>query len=71
MYKLGKGREAFEIVDGPDAGLRFERNKIYDRVPAGYEDHFDRVRLEKAPEKTKDPKPMKPVVKPDIEGDSK
>lgn len=67
MYKLGKGREAFEIVDGPGAGLKFERNKIYDRVPAEYEDRFDRVKPEKVPS----PKPPKPVVKPDIEGDSK
>jgi len=62
MVRLKKGQEAFEIVDGPDAGLKFERDKTYDQAPKGYEDRFDKV---------SPPKPPKPVMKPELEGDKK
>jgi len=42
--KLKPGQEAFEIVDGPDAGKKFEPGIPYDRVPTGYEDHFEEVK---------------------------
>lgn len=71
MLKLKKGQEAFTIVDGPDAGKTFRPGMEYDRAPGGYEDRFESVAAEKAPEKTKDPKPPKPVVKPDLKGDDK
>ena len=59
MVRLKKGREAFTIVDGPDAGKTYRPGMEYDQVPKGYEDRF---------EKNKDPKPPKLVVKPDLEG---
>jgi hypothetical protein len=66
MLKLKKGREAFQIVDGPDAGKTFRPGIGYDQAPKGYEDRFEKV----TPVKAKDLKPSKPVVKPDIEGDN-
>jgi hypothetical protein len=30
MYRLKKGQESFEVVDGPGAGLKFLRGKVYD-----------------------------------------
>lgn len=63
MVKLKKGREAFEIVDGPDAGLKFERNKTYDQAPKGYEDRFEAVVTETATMVVKDDQDPAPPVK--------
>jgi hypothetical protein len=30
MYRLKPGQEAFDVVDGPAAGLKFLRGKAYD-----------------------------------------
>lgn len=30
MYRLKPGQDSFEIVDGPGAGLKFLRGKVYD-----------------------------------------
>jgi hypothetical protein len=57
MVRLKKGQEAFEIVDGPDAGLKFERNKTYDQAPLGYEDRFEKVAQVEVPDPA-------PAVKP-------
>jgi hypothetical protein len=62
MYRLKKGREAFQIVDGPDAGKTYRPGMGYDQAPKGYENWFENIKPEKAPA----PKPPKPVVKPDI-----
>lgn len=42
-YRLKPGQEAFAVVDGADAGARFERGKTYPAIPAGYEDRFEQV----------------------------
>lgn len=55
-YKLKSGQEAFQIVDGPDAGNSFERNVEYPKLPAGYENRFEPVR--KAP----NPEPARPAA---------
>jgi hypothetical protein len=41
MYRLKKGVESFEIVDGPQAGLKFERGKTYSQAPEGYRRRFE------------------------------
>jgi len=30
MYRLKPGQESFEVVDGPGAGLKFLRGKVYE-----------------------------------------
>jgi len=57
MVRLKKGREAFEIVDGPDAGQKFERNKTYDQAPRGYEDRFEKVAQVEVPDPVPAAKP--------------
>lgn len=54
MYRLKKGQESFQIVDGPDEGLKFERNRIYDQAPKGYENRFEPVFAEMASVGSKD-----------------
>ena len=62
MYQLKKGQETFQIVDGPDEGLTFERNKTYDQAPKGYENRFEPVATEPAPIGASfDPDPAPPV----------
>lgn len=46
-YRLKKGEENFEIVDGPDAGKKFERGKVYAERP-----YVLRGRFEEIPEET-------------------
>lgn len=41
MYRLKNGQETFEIVDGPDAGKRFERGRTYDAVPGAEKHRFE------------------------------
>lgn len=43
MVKLKKGQEAFEIVDGPDRGRKFERDVEYEKPPKGYENRFEKA----------------------------
>ena len=62
MVRLKKGEESFEIVDGPDAGLKFERHKHYAEAPKGYESRFENMTPD--PVKALDPEPPAPVVKP-------
>lgn len=49
MYRLKPGQESFQIVDGPDAGRTFERGKMYGQAPAGYENRFERLKVEVVP----------------------
>jgi len=42
-YRLKKGQENIQIVDGPDAGKKFKRGVEYDEVPAGENSRFERV----------------------------
>jgi len=49
MYKLKKGFENFQVVDGPFAGRKFEKGKEYDEVPPDEAKKFEKIR----PPKTK------------------
>lgn len=53
MFRLKKGQEAFEVVDGPDAGKKYERDVEYHQPPKGHENLFEPVRtgLKPKPEK--------------------
>lgn len=54
MFKLKKGQESFQVVDGPDAGKTFRRGVAYDHIPTGEERRFEPVSAPKAsPVKTK------------------
>jgi hypothetical protein len=46
QYRLKKNCENFTIVDGPDAGKKFVKGKIYNSVPTGYAAKFDAVPAE-------------------------
>lgn len=56
-YKLKKG-PAFEPVEGPFAGTKFETGKIYPEFPEAYADRFVEVKepVKKPAVKTKTPK---------------
>jgi hypothetical protein len=43
QYRLKKNQENFTIVDGPDAGKKFVKGKVYESVPTGYAAKFDEV----------------------------
>jgi len=45
MYQLKKGAEEFRVVDGPFAGRKFERGKVYAEIPAGEAERFERVEV--------------------------
>jgi hypothetical protein len=61
MYRLKKGQESFEVVDGPAAGMKFKRGREYDTIPTGEKHRFEIVKTAtpKVPVKTNDPKPAK------------
>lgn len=46
-YKLKPGQPGIGIVDGPLAGRSYLPDQVYDEIPAGYEDRFERA--DKAP----------------------
>jgi len=52
-YRL-KG-ENFTIVSGPDAGKKFMRGRVYEQVPDGYQERFEKI-----PETDKPPAPAVP-----------
>jgi hypothetical protein len=54
MYKLKKGREAFEVVDGPMAGRRFVPGKKYAEIPPMEAVLFEKIK-QAAPAKAKAP----------------
>ena len=43
MYRLKKGIEKFQVVDGPFAGRKFEAGKAYDEIPAGKAKKFEKI----------------------------
>jgi len=45
-YKLKKGIENFEVVDGAFAGRKFVRGKVYDEVPLEESGKFEKIKLE-------------------------
>lgn len=58
-HKLKKGIEAFEVVDGPFAGKKFQREKTYDEIPPQEKGKFEAL----------DPTP--PAASPGKRGDAK
>ncbi|SDU26693.1 hypothetical protein [Desulfobacula phenolica] len=42
-FKLKKGQETFQVVDGPDAGRTYERGQEYETLPKGEEHRFEKV----------------------------
>lgn len=43
-YRLKKGQPAFDVVDGPMAGQRFEPGVPYDEIPKGDAARFEKVK---------------------------
>jgi len=45
-YRLKRGQESFQVVDGPLAGRKFERGKEYreDEIPPEEEQRFEAVK---------------------------
>ena len=48
QYKLKKGIENFEVVDGPFAGRTFVRGKEYGQVPSEEKRKFEEIRNQKS-----------------------
>lgn len=48
MFKLKKGQEAFEVVDGPMAGRKFTPGVEYAEVPPQEKQRFAEVKEPKA-----------------------
>lgn len=46
-YKLKKGVESFEVVDGPMAGRKFLRGKVYKEIPSGEAKKFEKIEEQK------------------------
>jgi len=46
MFRLKKGQETFQVVDGPDAGKTFKKGVVYDKAPAGYETRFEKKKIQ-------------------------
>lgn len=43
-YTLKKGMENFQVVDGPFAGRKFVRGKVYGEVPPQEENRFEEIK---------------------------
>jgi len=62
-YKLKPGVESFEVVDGPFAGKKFLRGKVYEKIPREEKGKFEEVRDQKSEDrgqKKKTPEPLNP-----------
>lgn len=44
QYKLKKGVESFEVVDGPYAGRKYVRGKVYTDIPPEEKKKFDTIK---------------------------
>jgi hypothetical protein len=44
QFKLKKGVESFEVVDGPYAGRKFVRGKVYTDIPPEEKKKFDQIK---------------------------
>ena len=51
QYKHKKGIENFDVVDGPFAGRKFVRGKVYGEVPSEEKGKFDEIKPEVRKEK--------------------
>ena len=45
-YKLKPGVESFEVVDGPFAGKKFLRGKVYEKIPPEEKKKFEQVKAQ-------------------------
>ncbi|NCD13687.1 MAG: hypothetical protein EOL92_00455 [Bacteroidia bacterium] len=43
MWRLKEGFPAFEMVDGPFAGRKYERGIIYSDIPENMKDRFEKT----------------------------
>jgi len=73
MYKLKKGRESFEVVDGEFAGRKYIQGKTYDKIPPEEKGKFEKIedsgqsatqtadkKSEVGGQKKKNPEPLNP-----------
>lgn len=64
QHTLKPGQAPFEMVDGPLAGKRYERGKVYAEIPTEHADRFAAV-PEAAANKTTQPETKKaPATRP-------
>lgn len=65
-YKLKKGIEAFQVVDGPFAGRSYAQGKMYDEIPPREKQKFEIIepvqgsRFKGSKVKKKNPEPLNP-----------
>lgn len=79
MYKLKRGVEAFDMVDGPLAGKKYRHGETYPEkdIPPAYKDKFEKVKVQaeakrtaatvpktSPPEERRTSPPVKPAAKP-------
>ena len=60
QYKLKKGIENFQVVDGAFAGRKFVRGKAYTEVPPEEKQKFEKVQVSKGAPKLviRNPQPV-------------
>ena len=46
-YRLKKNAESIQIVDGPYAGRKYEKGKLYDEIPPEEAHRFERIKDKK------------------------
>ncbi len=44
QYRLKKGQESFQVVDGPLAGRKYLKGQVYGEIPPGEKGRFEEVR---------------------------
>lgn len=44
QYRLKKGQESFQVVDGPLAGRKFLKGQVYAEIPPGEKGRFEEIR---------------------------
>lgn len=66
-YQLKPGQESFEVVDGPDAGKKYDKGTLYDVIPTHETHRFVIVLPDPTPETTTSDEPMHAWVDADPE----
>ena len=42
-YKLRKGQETFEVVDGSFVGQKYQQNTVYNKIPPAEKHRFEAI----------------------------
>lgn len=65
-YQLKKGQESFQIVDGPNAGRKFERGRKYkeSQIPAEVNERFEKIEVKSQKPEVRNQKSEKKTAEP-------